>query len=154
MSDVRQQQAAILLEHLGTAVPVDGGAPVTVRPLSMEDLLDAQVIADLAAVADLAMGSLDRLTALLKGTPEGTPDVQALLALFTPALPAVKRCLARCIDRPLAQVPAWAVPAVMEAFVQQNFTAPRLKPWADLAKAVAKRTQKTPGSSPTPSTCS
>ena len=133
-STVEEQAAAILVEEGGVVVSFEGGT-CRVRPLNMEELLSLQVARDVAAIASALLGALDGLTPeklqSLVVTPTGL-NGEAIMGLVAPVLEPVKRCLALCLDKPLASLPHWAAPGVFEAFFKANFSGPRQLPWVGL----------------------
>lgn len=142
-----EEIATILAEHKGSLV-----GDITIRPLSVDDLFE--VAGDFKQIARPLIDGLAKLDAIGKLPLEEVVD--ALLDLLTPALPAVRRLLQRCMDRPLKDVPLPLAPLLLRRFIEQNFTGPRLKPWADLFGQMARAAagNRVAGTSGTPASSS
>lgn len=137
--ELTAEHQRILSEHKGVLVVVEGlDGYVLVKPLTMDVLNDRTVISELKALGTVLDGMIERN--LTRGVDITASDVVDALGA---ALPMLGRTLQHCVDRPLEAIDLAFMPGIVEAFVAQNFTGPRLKPWAGLLQrylpALAKR---------------
>ena len=158
-----QEESELLNGHEGRLITIDGdgggSGTIRVRPLSMDDLLRPEIVRDLKDVAVCIFSSIEKLQSLIPDDADGIEaKATELIELLSPVLGPLRRCIAPCIDRPLSEVPHWAVPQVLVEFYRANFSGPRLTSWAGLlrsAGAAAKtRRTKSPGTSGTSSSSS
>lgn len=148
--NVDEEIARILSEHKGEKI-----GPATVRPLTVEDQLDPQVLADQRTIG----GAILALAGKAGAAGSGEALAEALLDAASPALPALRRILARCCDAPLKELPAGLLPLLLAAVIRQNFSLPQLALWAGLLRELragpggpepggaGSTTSATPGSS-------
>jgi hypothetical protein len=148
---VSREINGLLQNNAGVVVAVEGvEGSVRVRSLTMGDFLDERVVADLAVIGKQIFSSIDQLASLLRGDLS-SESLDQVVAILTPCLPAVRRVMGRCIDKPLCDVPLPLAPRIIGEFAK-NFTGPRLQPWVGLMTGMRAGMAKiaTSGTSATP----
>lgn len=120
------------------AVNLEGGGSITVRPLTL---------ADLPKVTD-AFARLMGLATQMQDPKEGT----SVTAIISEGVKEILLLIPFCIDRKQEEVPATAVPELLEIIVEQNFPEDVITKWRGLVGRVLDQLPKAPpdGSEPGP----